>query len=279
MRLDPSDLALDATAQIANVAAAKTKSLQADADLRRLQGLVEQGAIAAQTFDQAKADADSAKAQLATAEAQAKVARNAQSYAVLTADADGVVQDILAEPGQVVAAGQSVVKLAHAGPREAAIDLPETVRPALGAPAQAFLYGRDGLPLSAHLRQLSQSADAATRTYEARYVLDGAGANAPLGATVTVTLSPTAGSERDAVSVPLGALYDPGPNPGVWLVQNDRVAFQRVKVKGLTAESATIAGVTPGAWIVALGADQLRQGERIRPASLPGVATLSEARR
>jgi RND family efflux transporter MFP subunit len=279
MRLDPSDLALDAAAQIANVAAARTKSLQADADLGRLKGLVEQGAIAAQTLDQAKADADTAKAQLATAEAQAKVARNARSYAVLTADADGVVQDILAEPGQVVAAGQSVVKLAHAGAREAAVDLPETVRPPLGSLAQASVYGQDGRPLSARLRQLSQSADAATRTYEARYVLDGLGASPPLGATVTVTLSPSAGRERDAVVVPLGALYDPGPSPGVWLVRNDRVAFQPVKVKGLSNESATIAGVTPGARIVALGADQLRQGERIRPAPFPGVAAPSETAR
>jgi RND family efflux transporter MFP subunit len=276
MRLDPSDLALDATAQTANVAAARAKSLQADADLRRLAGLVEQGAIAAQTFDQAKADADTANAQLATAEAQAKVARNARNYAVLTADADGVVQDILAEPGQVVAAGQSVVKLAHAGPREAAVDLPETVRPALGSVAQVSVYGRDGVLLPAHLRQLSQTADAATRTYEARYVLDGAGSDAPLGATVTVTLPQTAGREYGAVSVPLGALYDPGPSPGVWLVRNDRVAFQPVKVKGLTAEAATISGVASGARVVALGADQLRQGERIRPANIPSVTTGSD---
>ncbi len=279
MRLDPSDLALDAAAQIANVAAARTKASQADADLRRLQGLVEQGAIAAQTYDQAKADADTAKAQLATAEAQARVAGNARTYAVLTADVDGVVEDVLAEPGQVVAAGQSVVKLAHAGPREAAVDLPETVRPALGSSAQASIYGREGPPLSARLRQLSESADAATRTYEARYVLDGAGAGAPLGATVSVTLSQTAGGENHDVSVPLGALYDPGPGPGVWLVRNDRVAFQPVEVKGLTAESATVAGVAPGARIVALGADRLRQGQRVRPASLPGAPTPPETQR
>jgi RND family efflux transporter MFP subunit len=279
LRLDPSDLALDATAQIANVAAARAKVVRADADLGRLEGLVEQGAIAAQTYDQAKADADTARAQLATAEAQAKVAQNARTYAVLTADADGVVEDILAEPGQVVAAGQSVVKLARAGPREAAVDLPETVRPVLGAPAQASIYGRDGPPISAHLRQLSQSADPATRTYEARYVLGGAGASAPLGATVTISLPHAAARSIDEISVPLGALYDPGPGPGVWLVRGDRVAFQAVKVKGLTAESARITGVTAGARIVALGADQLRQGERVRPAILSGVAAPSETTR
>jgi RND family efflux transporter MFP subunit len=279
MRLDPSDLALDTAAQAANVAAAKAKSVRADADLKRLLGLVEQGAIAAQTYDQAKADADSAKAQLATAEAQAKVAVNARSYAVLTADADGVVQEVLAEPGQVVSAGQSIVKLAHAGPREAAVDLPETVRPALGSSAQAFVYGRDSRPLPARLRQLSQSADPVTRTYEARYVPSGAGEDAPLGATVSVALSRTSERDADQVSVPLGALYDPGPSPGVWLVRDDHVAFQPVKVMGLAAESATITGVTPGARVVALGADQLRQGQRVRPLILPGVATAPESAR
>jgi hypothetical protein len=39
-----------------------------------------------------------------------------------------------------VAAGQPVLKLAHAGPREAAVNLPETVRPALGSIARATLF-------------------------------------------------------------------------------------------------------------------------------------------
>ncbi len=279
MRLDPSDLALDASAQIANVAAAKARSDQADADLRRFQGMVEQGAISAQVYDQAKSGADTARAQLTAVEAQSKVARNARAYAVLTADADGVVQEILAEPGQVVAAGQSVIRLAHAGPREAAVDLPETVRPVLGSPAQATLYGRDGPPLLGRLRQLSQSADPATRTYEARYVLDGAGASAALGATVTLSLSGSNRRDDDEASVPLGSLYDPGPGPGVWLVHGDHVAFQPVRVTGLTAESAQVSGVPRGALIVALGADQFRQGQRIRPAPLPGaVAPAGSAR-
>lgn len=271
MRLDPADLALDANAQAANVAAARARSVQAESDLRRLQGMVEAGAISAQALDQAKASAETARSQLLVAEAQAKVAQNARGYAVLTADTDGVVQDILAEPGQVIGAGQAVVRLAHAGPREAAVDLPETVRPALGSLAHASLYGGDGPSLPAHLRQLSQSADPATRTYEARYVLEGAGATAPLGATVTVSLSGGAHGGPGETSVPLGALYDPGPGPGVWLVRGDRVTFQPVKVSALAMETAQVTGLFPGARIVALGADHLRNGESVRPAPLPGV--------
>jgi multidrug efflux pump subunit AcrA (membrane-fusion protein) len=85
-----------------------------------------------------------------------------------------------------VTAGQTVVRLAQAGPREAVVWLPETIRPAIGSEAEASLYGRDRHADSATLRQLSDSADPQTRTYEARYVLDGEAASAPLGATVTI---------------------------------------------------------------------------------------------
>src|SRR6202023_1163556 len=69
--------------------------------------------------------------------------------------------------------------------REAVVALPETIRPAIGSVAEAIVYGNDGRRYTAHLRQLSDSADAQTRTYEARYVLDGEAAATPLGATVT----------------------------------------------------------------------------------------------
>ncbi len=73
------------------------------------------------------------------AEAQARVSNNSSEYAVLLADADGVIVRTLSEPGQVVAAGQTVVQLAHDGPREALINLPEGVRPDLGTMASAWV--------------------------------------------------------------------------------------------------------------------------------------------
>ncbi len=119
------------TTQTQNVEVAKARAEQAAADEARYRGLVSTGAVFASTYDQIKAAADAAKAQLAAVEAQAQVAKDEGDYSLLVADADGVVVETLAEPGQVVAAGQTGVKLAHAGPREAAVYLPETVRPTL----------------------------------------------------------------------------------------------------------------------------------------------------
>ena len=143
MRIDRTEYAHAITAQIGNVAAAKARVIQTAADEARYRGLVATGAVSKAAYDQAKAAADGARALLSAAEAQLKVAQDEGDYSTLVADADGTVVETLAEPGQVVSTGQPVVKLAHAGPREATVNLPETVRPAIGSPAQASLYGGD----------------------------------------------------------------------------------------------------------------------------------------
>jgi RND family efflux transporter MFP subunit len=263
MRLDQKDLALALAAKENAVAAARAAAAQARDDEARYRQLAADGWASRQRYEQAKAAFDTAAAQLAAAEAQADVARHEAGYSLLLADADGAVVETLAEPGQVVAAGQTVVKLAHAGPREALVNLPETVRPAIGSPAQARVYGDTSIPSPAHLRQLSDAADAASRTYEARYVLDGEASLAPLGATVTVTLS--TGGTSDAVEVPLGALYDNGQSSGVWVVdaQSSSLSFRAVRVRRLAEETAIVTGVNSGERIVALGANLLHEGERV----------------
>ena len=266
MQIDVTDYAHAITNQAQTVAAEKARADQAAADEARYRGLVSTGAVSASTYDQVKAAADAAKAQLAALEAQEKVARDQGDYSLLVADTDGTVVETLAEPGQVVAAGQTVVKLAHAGPREAAIYLPETIRPALKSAARATLYGeKDSVP--AWLRQLSDAADPQTRTYEARYVLGGVGAKAPLGATVTVELPSS--ETTDPLQVPIGSIVDRGKGPGVWVFneKSSTVSFRPVQLLRLGKEDAIVSnGVQPGEQIVALGAHLLNQGQQVRVA-------------
>ncbi|HBV3707382.1 TPA: efflux RND transporter periplasmic adaptor subunit, partial [Klebsiella pneumoniae] len=203
---------------------------------------------------------------LSAAQAQANVAQNATGYAGLLADADGVVVETLAEPGQVVSAGQVVIRLARAGQREARVQLPETLRPAVGSEALAKRYGSESQPVTATLRLLSDAADATTRTFEARYVLNGALANAPLGSTVTLRI----GNDQapgQVLAVPLASVYDPGNGPGVWRIASRpaTVSWQPVTVLGLDDETARVTGsLKPGEPIVALGAHLLHQGEAVR---------------
>jgi RND family efflux transporter MFP subunit len=266
MRLDPADVALAASAAEQRLRAAEADAGRSAADEGRLRDLVDAGAVSASSYDAALAAERVAAANLAAARAAAGEAANQQRYAALVADSDGVVIDVLAQPGQVIGAGAPVVRLAKAGPREALVSIPETALAGLAKSGQAQIYG--GLArYPATLREIAGAADPLTRTYAARYTLGGAGANAPLGATVSLDL---ASSGPPGAAAPLGALYDPGSGPGVWTVGTDqRVHWRKVQVLAWRDEDALLApgGVQPGERIVVLGAQLLRDGERIRLAA------------
>jgi RND family efflux transporter MFP subunit len=270
IRIDETDLRLAATAKRNAATAARAIVIQTEPDERRYARLLKDGWTTRQRYEQAKAALDTAMARLAAADAEARVAENEANYAVLVADVDGTVVEALGEPGQVVSSGQTVVRLAQAGPREAMIALPETIRPAIGSAAEATVFGGDGRRYAAHLRQLSNSADSQTRTYEARYVLDGDAAAAPFGATVTIRLASQA--RQAEVQVPLGAVHDDGKRTGVWVLDSatSTVQFQPVEMVRVTSETAVVTGLNSSDLIVSLGAHLLQEGARVRAASESG---------
>ncbi|HDT1278365.1 TPA: efflux RND transporter periplasmic adaptor subunit [Klebsiella quasipneumoniae subsp. similipneumoniae] len=236
LRLDPADLTLQAQSQQRAVDAARARAKKAANDLARYRGLVASGAVSAAEFDQINATAEAARADLSAAQAQANVAQNATDYAGLLADADGVVVETLAEPGQVVSAGQVVIRLARAGQREARVQLPETLRPAVGSEALATRYGSESQPVTATLRISSDQGPG------------------------------------EVLEVPLASVYDPGNGPGVWRIASRpaTVSWQPVTVIGLNDETARVTGpLKPGEPIVALGAHLLHQGETVRLADRP----------
>ena len=267
MRIDQKDLNLELSAKESAVAVARALAVQATADEARYRNLAANAWATQQRYEHAKSAFDSANGQLAAAEAQAAVARNEAGYSLLVADADGTVVETLAEPGQVVAAGQVVVRLAHSGAREATVNLPEALRPAIGSLAQATVYGGASTRRPARLRQLSDAADPLTRTYEARYVLSGDAASAPLAATVMIWLPDT--SSAHLAEVPLGALRENGRAAGVWIFDQatSTASLRSVEVRRLTQETAIVTGVNPGERVAALGVHLLIPGARVRVAS------------
>lgn len=275
IRLDPADLVLAASgatdrrrAAEAKVVAMRAEAERAIADEARLKGLVEAGAISAQSYDRTRAASAAARAALAAAEAEAAaargaadIARNQSDYGVLRAPSAGIVGAIFGEPGQVVAAGTPVIRLAAAGPREALIAVPEDQLKGLPRTGTATVYGDGGRSYAVQLREIAGSADPATRTYAARYRIIGGDA-LPVGSSVTIAL----GGATGRLGVPLSALHDPGSGPGVWVIGKDaKVSFRKVVVAAYDDDLALIGdGVEPGERIVALGAHLLKQGEKVR---------------
>ena len=205
--LDARDYELATQAARAQVAAAATQRDLAAADFERFSRLRAQNFISGAELDRREAALKSAQAQLAQAQAQLASQGNQAGYTRLLADAAGVVTAVEAEPGQVVAAGTPVVRIARDGARDAVFSVPEDrlgdVRP--GQAVQVASWA-GGAPLQARVREVAASADPVTRTFLVKVALQGEEAP-PLGATVHVTLPAAAGTgapARRAAARPCG---------------------------------------------------------------------------
>lgn len=264
MTLDPKDLKLDHQARLAAVQAAQAQADQAQADLKRMQLLVDQGAVSRQAYEQSRQAATSAQANLRSAQAQADISRNADQYSSLKADADGIVTEQLADVGQVVAAGQAVLRLAHDGPRDVLVSLPEQLDVPQGTQGRIELPGQTALA-PVRLRELAQSSDPATRSFLARFALEDERLTPRLGSSAILYLDLP--HEQPLTRVPLTALFDAGQGPGVWLIKDDQtVQWHSVRIARLEQEDAYLSeGPQIGAPIVALGANLLHEGQKVRP--------------
>jgi RND family efflux transporter MFP subunit len=265
-RLDPQDLKLQVESAEAELAAATSSRSQAVADLERYTTLKERGFAAIAQFDLKKAANDEAEGRLARAQRSLELARNQFRYAELKADADGVITATLAEPGQVVAIGQPVARLAHRGEKEAVVALPETwLEEARQAKATVQLWSDRERRFQARLRELSPQADPATRTYAARFTILDADDSVAFGMTAAATLERT--RETPVARLPLSAVLNRGTGPSVYVVDpNGALALQPVTVAAFTENAALLtSGVKDGDTVVTLGVQKLEAGVKVRP--------------
>jgi RND family efflux transporter MFP subunit len=270
MRLDPADLELASKAAQQAVDAARAEQERALPDAERQKKLVAAHAASRQDYDRAVAAATASTARLKAAEAEARRAANELEYAVLKADADGVIMEVPADAGQVVAVGQVVVRLARDGTREAVVNVPENALSTAKSATEAYLYTQPDHKFPVTLRELSAMADPVSRTFQARYTLEDDGKHAPLGATVTVVYKAHSDTDQESYEVPLGALYDTGGGAKVWVINDtdSTVSLRPVTVIHLGQETAAITGdLKSGERIVALGAHLLKPAEKVRVAA------------
>src|ERR1700757_4620801 len=266
--LDEVALRLQAEQAEAEQRAATGVLAQAAAAETRAKNLKVSGWTTDAQLDQAKATADEARARLNRAERQVELTRNSLSYATLEADARGVVTATLIEPGQVVASGQTAIRVARLAEKEAVVAIPETlVDRAKTGTATVSLWSNPNNKYAARLREISPSADPATRTYLAKFSLPDVGDDVELGMTATLTLSDAA-TERVA-RLPLSALFDQGDKPSFYVVDDKGdIALKPVKVKSYESNDVVISGgVDEGARVVALGVQKLDPAQKVKVVS------------
>ncbi|MEZ5616504.1 MAG: efflux RND transporter periplasmic adaptor subunit [Rhodocyclaceae bacterium] len=252
-RLDAQDASL-------NAAQAEASRALAEAEAKRTRDLRAKNFVS-------QAVLDARETALALASAQAAVARNQAAYTTLTAGRDGVVTAVEAEAGQVVAAGQTVLRVAEGDEREIVIAVSESDVETLRA-AEGFEVTLNSLPgrsWAGRLRELSPSADPATRTFAARIDVPQADEALRLGMSARVRAKV---SRRDAaIGLPLSAFFTRDDRANVWVVdpQTQTVKLTRVETDGVSGNALRVkSGLAPGQLVVTAGASLLEDGQKVR---------------
>jgi multidrug efflux system membrane fusion protein len=265
-QLDPRDYQLATDAARAQVTAATTQRDLAAADFKRYQTLKEQNFISGAELERREASLKAAQATLDQARAQLSSQGNQAGYTTLVADVAGVVTGIDAEPGQVVAAGTPVVRIAQDGPRDVVFVVPEDrvrqVTPGSEVVVRSLL---GGAPLAGRVREVAASADAVTRTFQVKVSVDGADVP-PLGSTVYATPKALSVAGTPAIKLPTTALRQQGQSTAVWVYDaaSGTVVSQEVQIATADGNEAVVsAGLKPGMQVVATGVHVLSPGQKV----------------
>lgn len=265
-RLDVTDLELAREANEAELTAARSSQQQALAAEVRARDLLTRGHISQAVYDQRKSALDEANGRVERSERNVEISRNQASYTTLKAEDAGIVTALPVEVGQVVAAGQLVVRLARDGEREALVAIPETrVAEIKAASSEIELWADTKRRYPARLREISPQADAASRTYQARFTILEADTSVALGMTATVIAQ--ASDRTQGVRVPASAILNDGRGASVWIVDasGSRVIRRPVSIKSFGQQHVLVSdGLKDGERLVTLGVHILDEGRPVR---------------
>ena len=264
MQLDPQDLQLAQAQAVAGLKASESNRDLARAELKRYQDLRDKNFVSQAVLDSKDTAYRSAQASYEQALAQSKTQSNQTAYTTLVADADGVVTGVDAEVGQVVAAGNPVVRVAQTGEKEIVIGIPEDKVDALRqvGDVKVRIWAQPNDLIAGHIREISPIADPVTRTYTAKIAMPGAPADVRLGMTAYVRFASKTVAPQ--IRVPMTALFQDKAGSAVWVVENHVARLAPVQVGGASGNDVLLAGgVASGQVVVTAGVNSLKPGQKV----------------
>lgn len=265
-QLDAQDFKLSVDAARAQLAAALANRDLAGADFKRFKDLRDQNFISAAELERREVTLKSAQSQVEQAQAQLAGQSNQSGYTTLLADAAGVVTSVDAEPGQVLAAGTPVVRIAQDGARDVVFAVPEdkVVKIKLGSAVTVRAWASQTVA-QAKVREISASADPVTRTFTVKAALASADAW-PLGSTVVAVAQALDRSGPVFVKLPTSALQHDGDTAAVWLVERASMTVRLQPIAIATADGNEVvvaSGLQPGMEVVVAGVHVLSPGQKV----------------
>jgi len=268
-RLDATDSQLNAAAAAAEVASAEASHALAVAEVARQRQLFAKKFISASALDIKESELKESSARLAKVKAQANISGNQTQYTTLTADRDGVVSFIQAEPGQVVAAGDVIVRIADTHTVDVLVAVPESrmAEVKLQAPVLLKMWADQQKTYTGIVREIAPTADAATRTFNVRITLENTDAAVKFGMTAGVRFAAPSTANDSSVLIPSRALTANNGKSQVWVIDANNHAQPRMVETGAFREDGVVirSGLSTGETIAIAGVHTLTKDQLVRP--------------
>lgn len=267
-RLEPMNERNQRLTAQAGLNAAIADQVRARDERTRQESLIDEGFTTRARLDQAVAASRAADALVASSRAQLQIANDLVGFTELTADSAGYVTARGAEPGEVVQAGQMIVRIAREGGTDAVFEVPpQVIRAASGSasvPFEVALTDDPTVKTIGRVREVSPQADPVTGTFTVRVGLESPPTDMRLGSIVTGRF--TLGDEK-LIVIPSAALTAASGKPAVWVVNpaDSTVALRDIQVLRQEADSIIVGdGLQPGDTVVTAGVQALRPGQKVR---------------
>jgi len=265
--LDPPDYQFNQAGAAAQLDAAQAELNQARNDLRHTQNLSEKDLTSPAHVERRQDAVRAAEARLAQAKAGLDINARKSAYTELRAEQAGVITAAEAETGQVVAAGQTIFRLAQTDEKEVAINVPENRLDDLrvASTIKVNLWAKPGVFYPAKVREVSPGVDSLLRTFTVKVSILDADEAVRMGMTATVYVQRE--EPRPIANLPLTALTQLNGQPAVWVFDpvSQTVRPQIVTVGGYDDKNAKILdGVKTGDRVVTAGVHKLSPGQKVR---------------
>ncbi|MES2503165.1 MAG: efflux RND transporter periplasmic adaptor subunit [Pseudomonadota bacterium] len=276
--LDAADSNLTAAAAFASVRAAEASHALASAEVERQRMLFNKKFISASALDLREAELKTSAARLQQVKAQAAVSSNQSRYTSLIADREGVVTQIRAEPGQVVAAGEMVAQVVDTQQIEVLVAVPESKVATIKVGDSAALklwasqLSNPDKTYSGKVREIAPAASSATRAFDVRVAILDADEKLKLGMTAGVRFAN--GESSAELIVPSSALTQINGKTSVWVVDKAGIANPRAVTAGQFTENGVLVsnGLQAGEMVAIAGVHTLIKGQKVKPLLQPSAS-------
>lgn len=206
------------------------------------------------------------RAALAAARATLEALQARRAFASVRAPMAGVVTERLVETGDVVSPNQRLFAVADVSTLLTRVQVSELDVGALAA-GQDVRLAVDALPgetFSGRIRRVFPSADSVSRMIPVEVAISGA-ASARLRPGYTARSTFSLSARDDAILVPARAVQGAAGNQSVFLVRDGAPVRRVVRVgSDVEGKAEILEGVQVGDTVIVAGANEVREGGRIR---------------